>query len=335
MQNIAEHGLLPAVLSHMDTLRDVVRCSVVSKTWQAAMREAQLTCLVIPGNTVQGGEPCVLDTVGMTSALTWLQSQNQEGRLHNVEYLSLELNFGCTLDCYEGKTIADFCQLVLIQAVAWPLKMCFIDGPFDVSLATPLLPPSLHHVSLHPQPDSMPHHLSLSMFERFPELQTLVIKTSDGDGQPTFPVDSAACFLLQSTFSKLTSLHLSPWKLHLIQGCSLRTCLPNLRYAVMHVPADQAQVVADLDGLEYLGLAIQDTQQDRAWLTISEGNSLQRLTVHSPDNTRLHFLAEKPDLEFEVNNVCIVKKGMRSDFHFDVPCEMDFSEISWLYSDIW
>ena len=336
MQKLADHSLLPAVLSHLDTLQDVVRCSVVSKTWQAAMPEAQLTCLIIPGYTYNGSKTGLLDTVGMASALTWIQSQNQEGPLRNVEYLSLQLNCGCTRDCYEGKTIADFCQLVLIQAAAWPLKMCYIDGPFDVSLATPLLSPSLHHVSLNPRPDSMPRHLSLSMFERIPELQTLVIKTCIGDGLESCPVDSAACFLLQSTLPKLTSLYLCPWKLHFAPGCNLRTCLPKLRYVVVHVPADQAQVVADLDGLEWLGLVLHNTQQQRAYLMILEGHSLQQLTVYPAVNERLHFIVQKPDLDFHIDSDIIVEKGTQPEFEFDVPCftdmgfsEMTFNHFSW------
>ncbi len=66
---LASQDLLAAILSRLNELRDLLTCSAVSKTWNAATQKLQLASLVILG-TCEDIESNPIDIDGLPSTIS-------------------------------------------------------------------------------------------------------------------------------------------------------------------------------------------------------------------------------------------------------------------------
>lgn len=132
MEAVQIQGLLPVILNKLEGIVDIVRCSSVSKTWQAVSSQVCPTALFVPIHTVptldedeEYIEAVELDRARAADVLIWLQSKHQQGHFCNLESLSIEQEQfaecraeGSDTDDHE---LSLFCQSVLVLAGLWPL----------------------------------------------------------------------------------------------------------------------------------------------------------------------------------------------------------------------
>ncbi len=77
--------LLEGILSHLQAVPDLIRCSAVNRLWLAASKHMRPTKLQIPGeitDIVQGG---------VVHFLGWLQRSHAQGTFQNLEDLKVLL----------------------------------------------------------------------------------------------------------------------------------------------------------------------------------------------------------------------------------------------------
>ena len=139
---------------------------------------------------------------------------------------------------------------------AWPLHAVTIHGWFDLN-ATAMLPASLKHLDLCPHVDDIWMLVDLSIFTELRNLETLMVSLHPAE----LAVPPRSRFLLNGTFSCLTSLSLSPsWPFELPPGCAPATCLPRLHHAALHLLVSKLQGFADLPQLKSLSVMLIDIE---------------------------------------------------------------------------
>ncbi len=82
---LQNHELTARVISHLDSLRDIIVCSAVSKSWHSTVSNLAPTSLVIPGHDAD------LTVIATDSILYWVQQKQRQGHLHNLHTLSILL----------------------------------------------------------------------------------------------------------------------------------------------------------------------------------------------------------------------------------------------------
>ena len=138
--------LVAAVLGHIESLRDLLRCSAVNRCWHSAFKILSPTTIEIPGYSRDYSSTNYVDH---DTIVQWLQQKHQQQYFDKLQNLSLSLSDYASDDQH---LVAASGLAMLMLAGLWPLIACSIDGPFDLYQIAGLLPHTLHH--LHDQLDA-------------------------------------------------------------------------------------------------------------------------------------------------------------------------------------
>ncbi len=290
MQN---EELMAAVLSHIVSLRDLLRCSVVSKCWQSASKTLRPTSIEVPG---------VRDTdIYFDDILQWLQQKNHQ------QYFDKLQNFSLSLANYvadDQPQVAASGLAMLRLAGLWPLTACSIDGPFDLYQVAGLLPQTLHHLRVQVDIDHRQYDIiDMGIFQRFGSLHSLHLSAPESVEVADFQMQSPM------VLPNLRHLHLSPWPFK--GNGTLLTSLPQLTHAALHIEANSNTM---LPRLEYLGVQLVNSGNKVVHMTvrIRAESHLKCLVLSAPENVKVDVCLDKPDLLYRlqicgsggIHNVC-------------------------------
>ena len=283
--------LTAAVISHLDSLRDLFACSAVSKCWRATVSNLAPTALAIPG-------PNTKFTCKTTDPILYLVQQKQcQGHFKNLHSLSIETEDETEDEATSTSTneLASFGQTMLAFAGMWPLTTITLHGPFKLTQFVLLLPTTLQ--SLHATVDCSRHDkyrpcTSLSQFEGLVSLQSLHLNF-EGTASQDMVVD------INVDLPNLQRLHVSPWGVvwYIDSICDL---LPNLTHGAVIVCADEAQEFADLPHIQHLCLGLVKTDSNDVHLLLVEANSpLLELRMLAFSAVKMQVEIQKPDLCYD------------------------------------
>lgn len=132
------------MLSCLESLQDLIRCSLVSKLWREASQRVQPMSLDMPID--QYISATVHKEARLESILQYLQLQVREGRFCKLRRLQVSLH------CIAGvatETAQDAMRSVLTLAGSWELHSCHIRGCFTLNAANALLPSCLQHMAVY------------------------------------------------------------------------------------------------------------------------------------------------------------------------------------------
>ena len=239
--------LTARVISHLDSLRDILVCSAVSKSWHSTVSNLAPTSLVIPGQDAS------LTVNATDSILYWVQQKQRQGHLHNLHTLSILLvktteNVATSTSVHE---LSSFGRALIAFAGLWPLMRTTLDGPFDLTQIVLLLPTTLQsqHARLgyRQEDDDDYDGISLALFKKFESLRSLHLEiVSRASRDRIFEVDTA--------LPNLQCLRLSPCATK--SDDNLAQLLPNLTHAALVVHDHDAQEFADLQCIQHLCLGL-------------------------------------------------------------------------------
>ena len=299
METLESQGLLPYVLSHLESLRDVIRCSAVRKLWFAASLTACLKSLEIPA--MDNSQVCLVDSDTKLGIVAWLQKAQRRGCLAKIS--SLRFNLQCDLYdemCWGTAALDGFCHSVLTISGLWNVEEVYIYDQFDINVVAKLLPPTVKHLRLEPSGD-LSQGLDLSTFNRMVVLQSLTIYP--------YNVYAANCaidrypdghFIVQNVFPHLESLTLNPCPLQLLDGLTLAQCFPMLQNIRVSTPVNHIADFLQLTTLKYLGLQLLRVYPHQALqtrLTIDQSSALRTLVLLGPVVNSLVLRIKKTDLD--------------------------------------
>ena len=181
MDTISEQGLLSHVFSQLQCLSDFTMCSVVCRAWRDASRVARPTTIYI--SRCRRGKSSTLNGL-----LSFLQRWHNQGRLRQLQFLSLDIDSFDTRHGISSGAVQRFGQCVILTAGMLQLQQCNLKGCFDLATAISLLPKSLKRLRLCVSDKKLPSSpLSLSEFAAFTALQCLGIRLP---GQGVFNLDN-------------------------------------------------------------------------------------------------------------------------------------------------
>ena len=302
---LSSEDLTAAILSQLTWLPDILRCSAVSKTWLAASHKLQLHALDIPGD-YEETENCQshqqLHEGDLDSVARLVQHWHKTGTFCNLTSLSLHLESGCTRRCRDGDRLPGFVESIMIIAGMWDnLQHCLIHGVDKIGVPGSLLPSKLQslEISFKDQHGFM-DCMSLSLLQRLSSLRSLCIGPFLWDLDEDYEGHSEE-FILESTFHKLTKLHLQYLPLRVSAGFTLSGCLPNLTDLHVRVFPSEAQAVLDLPRLTKLslGLVCKTTSGfNRSRLMMPSSSTLEELYVWGSANSCIKLCIRKLDLKF-------------------------------------
>jgi len=280
--------LVAAVLGHIDSLRDLLRCSAVNSCWHSASKILRPTSIEIPG--IYGVEEYIDSDV----ILQWLQQKHQQQYFDRLQNLSLSLS-------KSAAAVDDVHQLaacglaILTLAGLWPLKACSIDGPFDVYQIAGLLPQTLHHLHVKVDADHRDYHkIDICIFQRFRSLRLLHLSAAERGPiagiQMRFPM----------ALPNLRHLYLSPWPFK--DNGMLANSLPQLTHAALHVHATDFQKYVKLPHIEYLGRQLVNLRNEAVQMKVkvAADSHLNCLVLSVPENVKLDLCLDKSDLLYQI-----------------------------------
>ena len=297
---LQNHELTARVISHLDSLRDIIVCSAVSKSWHTAISDLAPTSLVIPGHDAK------LTVTATKSILCWVQQKQCQGHLHNLHTLSVLLMKASedVATSISADALASFGQAVIAFAGLWPLTCITLDGPFQLTQVVLLLPTTLE--SLHARVDCKQEYddddngtIYLSQYKRFGSLRSLHLETvSPASRKRFFEVDTA--------LPNLQCLHVSPC----FTTCfdNLVKLLPNLTHAALVVSGPDAQLLqefADLQCIQYLclGLTNRHVSSPLVSFVVQADSSLHEL--------RMVIAEVMIDVKVQKSDLCYDCRGKR------------------------
>ncbi len=238
MQN---EELVAAVLGHVNSLRDLLRCSAVSRCWRSATKILTPTSIEVPGVPYNQDIDISFDDI-----LQWLQQKHQQ------QYFDKLQNFSLSLSNYaadDQPPVAASGLATLMLAGLWPLKACSIDGPFDLYQIAGLLPHTLHHLHVQVDIDYRQYHkIDIGIFQRFRSLRSLHLSAPESVKVAGFQMQSPM------VLPNLRHLHLSPWPFK--DSGTLANSLPQLTHAALHIEATDFKQYVKLPHIEYLGVQL-------------------------------------------------------------------------------
>ncbi len=225
-----------------------------------------------------------------------------------------------------------FIQAMVMASGSWPLQSFQLDGPFQSEVVVGLLPQTLRHLVLKPDPatislENFPYNgHSLHMFHRFSHLEHLQIDL----GVPTGTADSSKLqgllFEEDMCLPCLKSLYLSPQPLLCAPDLDLDQCLPCLEYLVVVTEYCCAQPILQMAKLKFLDLSLFvkfNTIQilHHYLLSIPASSDLQRVRVTGPSDEHLELSLHvyKARLEVSCRNIDNVRHHCCEDFRSACP----------------
>lgn len=293
----ASPDLLPAILSRLEEVRDLLRCSAVSKAWNAATQKLQLASLIIPG-TCEDFE--YVDIDGLPSTIQWLQEKHTQGAFAGIKTLTICLEHAYSSACQDNELLQSHLRSILSIAGTWgTLQSCSLRGDFPIDLPASLLPKHLQQLDLDIEPEQdLGMRKPLSLFNRFMNLQSLKIAPVEGTGDPD-EMDLEQ-YVLNCTFPQLTGLSLLDAPLHVSPSYTLATYLPVLTDLHVGVYPRKAQAILDMKTLRFLRLTIvcKPGVDKYADLTVYKNSKLQKLCIKGSRESLVTLTIEKVDLMF-------------------------------------
>ena len=166
----------------------------------------------------------------LTGKVQWLQMQHRQGKFERVRVLYVNMNHvekENTLLLRRQVTPFKFWQPLLTLSGLWKLSTCNLEGNFDVQQAASLLPATINCLELFPY--QLPDELALSVFDRFPYLDTLRVQLDNEDVFETY-LDASrdTSFQMDTCFSHLVELQLAPGPLQMPESSTFATALPKI-----------------------------------------------------------------------------------------------------------
>ncbi|DBA83203.1 TPA: hypothetical protein ACH3X2_006719 [Trebouxia sp. C0005] len=292
MQN---EELVAAVLGHIFSLRDLLRCSAVSRCWHSATKILRPTSIEVPG--VRDIDISVDDDI-----LKWLQQKHQQ------QYFDKLQNFSMLLSNYaadEQPLVAASGLAMLMLAGLWPLKACSIGGPSDLYQIAVLLPDTLHHLHVQLAAGHRDYHrVDICIFQRFRSLRSLHLRAAEKGQVAGFHMH------LHIVLPNLRHLHLSPSPFK--DNGLLANSLPQLTHAALHIEATDFKHYVTLPQIEYLAVQLVNSGNEvvHVMVRVNANSHLKSLILDTPENVKLDFCLDKPDLLYwlrgsgGIRNVC-------------------------------
>ncbi len=220
--------MLTHVLTHLNSLEDIARCSAVSRSWHAASQAVQLLSIAVDSGDRK------LTSDNAAAVLQRLQHCESRGMFRQLQQMYLAVTRYSPQFLQQGSTISFFLSLVKVVSSgpqlanissSWPLRTCHLSGVFPFIPAVLCLPVTVEHMILEPDSGTCPGHIELHVFGRFVNLQTLEIcpkRSRFRRGRYHF---------LDCVLASLHTIYLHDrGELMVCDGFSLGTSLPALRH---------------------------------------------------------------------------------------------------------
>jgi len=291
--------LVAAVLGHIDSLRDLLRCSAVNRCWHSASKILRPTSIEIPG--YYSSE----EYVDFDDIVRWMQQKHQQQYFDKLQNLSLLLS--------EAVAAADdvhwlaACGLAMLTlAVLWPLKACSVSGPIHVYQIAGLLPQTLHHLHVKVDADHQDYHkIDICIFQRFRSLRLLHLSAAERG--PIAGIHMRSPMVLPN----LRHLHLSwPFK----HNGTLADSFPLLSHAALHVHATAFKQYVKLPHIEYLDLQLVNLENEavQVKVKVDADSHLSCLVLSVPENVKVDLCLDKPNLMYQIRGFGGTTSGIHS-----------------------
>ena len=303
IRHLEAQGVMLNVFNQLQGLDDLVVCSSVSKTWNTLIRDARPICLKI-------GSPAhfpSLDAAGAACTLRWLQAKQTVGHLQNLREFWLFSEHLFRDEYEEPRLQSAFFEAAIMCTGFWRLQRCVLMGPFCLEQAAALLPATLKQLEL--TPDMPPVLIDLSAFNRFANLQLLVLAGAQDTALPPSRI------YLNCNLPALRSLitH-KPFEISIEEGYStdIQAALPCLLQLSVCVLADDdgielANHFINLKGLKELELCVSGSPSRAVLLKVLPSSSLSMLRLEGPHrNLEISLEIHKKHLEYECRRIANV-----------------------------
>lgn len=258
-------GHLCTVLSCLESLEDLIRCSAVCKSWKEASEKVQPASLDM---AVKQWAPLAgrgNQKEQLESILQCLQLHTRKGQLCKLRCLQVSCGAG------SGNELS-FMRCFLSLAGSWELRSCHIHGLLNLALASQLLPSCLQHIALtanYVEPNS---HV-LDKMQRFPHLCTLQLA-------------SKSCSHAKSTYLTVSLPKLSTLQLHgnlMLKfrpfANSLMQLLPKICHLTCCVNSSDLQEMLSLPHLVYAKLYVYFEDEDSVDVIVEATSNLRQLVL--------------------------------------------------------
>ena len=326
LEVLTSQDLLAAIMSRLQGLRDLLRCSAVNKAWNAASQNLQLASLGIQ-RTCDDVKP--VDIYGLPITIQWLQEKHTQGAFVGIKTLRVCLEHAYTCGCHTEPLQSHLRSILSIAGTWGTLQSCSVKGDFPMDLPASLLPKNIQQLSMDLDTE-LDHSIGmkkpLSLFNRFLNLQSLkihvVIDEDELDSSP-----GLQHYVLSSTFPQLTSLSLLDVPMHVSPSCTLATCLPVLTDLQVCVYPRKAQAILDMKTLKFLCMILlyKPGLDNHADLTVYKDSKLQNLRIKGSHESFVTVTIEKMDLVFCCSMITVKNRWLETlrdeTVHFaDVTC---------------
>ncbi len=281
--------LTAAVLSHLDSLRDIIACSAVSKCWLATVSSLAPTSLVIPG-------PNAKLTLPATHQIQYrVQQKHSSGHLQNLHRLSVLLEASEDVAIILSDGLAAFGLAMVAFAGLWPLTVVTLGGPFMLTQVVPLLPTTLQSLRATVGPrqeldSDGGGNISLARFKRLKSLRILYLNFGGHASQEK-------AFELDAALPNLHDLHVSPCTTTCYID-SVAGLLPNLTHAACVVRNCDAEKFADLPCIQCLCLGLIKADDSDVSFVVKADSRLQKLSMYVSSGVTIVIVSHKSDLCF-------------------------------------
>ena len=319
----ADFSALMDVLGKLEQVADLVRCSAVCKSWQAACQRVHPTSICVIPHVYP--REIMFNPEGLVGVVKWLQLKNRAGCLHSLQKVCVSIHgdFDCTRDCHQDQHLQSFSQSISALAGSWHLRhySMILHSPLDT--AVPMLPPSLQHLVLEVRTARVPECVCLWMFEGLRELETLELVLSSEEEQSVIAQrQRTAEFRVDAHLTAVTSLKLSPWVMNMPAEKTLSDYMPSLQTLnVVETPA-QAQPLIDLASLHILTLNIISLHaaHEPHLLEVDASSRLRLLKIFCSSPNHMTLLVNNANVRYSTRGI----HGVNSpdldadDFHGDL-----------------
>ena len=258
--------MLTQVLRHLSNLKDIARCSAVSRSWHAASQAVQLLSIVVDSGNRK------LTSDNAAAVLQRLQHCEARGMFGQLQQLYLAVRVYSPQLLQQGSPISFFLSMIKVTSSgpqmasissSWPLRTCHLSGVFPLIPAVLCLPVTVEHVIFEPDSSTCPGHLDLHVFGRFVNLQTLEIHAERS--RSCRRIRRISLFL-DCVLASLQTMHLlDRGKLMVCDGFSLGASLPALRHFGAALNSLNARALLALPQLKFAALRVANAK----WIQFS------------------------------------------------------------------
>ena len=242
MQALQDQGILMAVFDQLDDVSDMMRCATVSKAWRQASNHARPSRLCISWVEAQvSQQPEGQDTppsAALSAVQKWLKHKHARGVFQRVQDLSISMKPSFT----PGVSLRElvFCESTLCNyslhrfwrellqsADCWPVQSCKLENANESLESTvKLLPKTARHLKLCI--GRLTETIYLSLFDRFPHLQSVELRSTNCHFRSTFILDCSTFRLMQKDL-----LYIEPFKVS--RTCNMAACQRRYTQVAPHI----------------------------------------------------------------------------------------------------